>query len=204
MYQAALSAEDVGGSALNTFVDWCVCCSASQWVTMSYVYLYMYICIYVYMCYMYICICTRLALPQKTLKGVPPIRSWIGDMVRVLLAFVSPPMGCEMTITSVLQCVAVCCSGLRCVAVCCSMLQSVAVCCSELQCVAVRSSVLPRVAECYSVMRCDVFFPLHKNWSIFALQKKLHPGAYESIIYLDMNMYWMYENKKKSYAGAMR
>ena len=136
-------------------------------------------------CSMVATVCGRLPLPVLSLPGC-----------RVLQ--------CVAVCCSVLQCVAVCCSILRCVAVCCSMLQSVAVCCSELQCVAVRSSVLPRVAECYSVMRCDVFFPLHKNWSIFALQKKLHPGAYESIIYLDMNMYWMYENKKKSYAGAMR
>jgi len=34
-------------------------------------------------------------------------------------------------ITSVLQCVAVCCSVLQCAAVCCSVLQCVAVCCSE-------------------------------------------------------------------------
>ena len=147
-------------------------------------HMYICICIYVYMCCMYICICTRLPFPQKTLKGVPSIRSWIGDMVRVLLASVSPPMGCEITITSVLQCVAVCCSGLRCVAVCCSMLQCVAVCCSELQCVAVRSGVLSRVAVCYSVMRCDVFFPLHKNRSIFALQKKSYAGPMQYSTYI--------------------
>ena len=34
------------------------------------------------------------------------------------------------------ECVAVCCSVLKCVAVCCSVLQCVAVCCSVLQCVA--------------------------------------------------------------------
>jgi len=40
-------------------------------------------------------------------------------------------------VSSVLQCVAVCCSVLQCVAVCCSVLQCVAVSCSVLQCVAV-------------------------------------------------------------------
>ena len=35
-------------------------------------------------------------------------------------------------VSSVLQCVAVCCSVLQCVVVCCSMLQCVAVCCSLL------------------------------------------------------------------------
>jgi len=44
-------------------------------------------------------------------------------------------------ITSVLQCIAVCCSVLQCVAVCCSVLQWLAVCYSVLQFVAVWYSV---------------------------------------------------------------
>ena len=46
-----------------------------------------------------------------------------------------------ITISSELQCVAVCCSVLQCAAGCCSVLQCVAVRCSALQCVLQRVAV---------------------------------------------------------------
>jgi len=67
------------------------------------------------------------------------------------------------TLSTVLQCVAVCCSVLRYVAVCCSVLQCVAVCCSVLKCVAVCCSVLQCVAACCSVLqRVAEDFSMHK------------------------------------------
>jgi len=81
-------------------------------------------------------------------------------------------------VSSMLQCVAMCCSVLKthvmryiacalvtfdgrgvsgvfnmcCVAECCSVLQCVAVCCSVMQCVAVCCSALQCVAEYFSVL----------------------------------------------------
>jgi len=51
-------------------------------------------------------------------------------------------------LSSVLQCVAVCCGVLQCVAVCCSVLQCVAVCCSVLQYVEVCCSTLHLSRRC--------------------------------------------------------
>jgi len=57
--------------------------------------------------------------------------------------------------SSMMQCIAVCCSMLQCVAVRCLVLQCYpAVCCSVLQCVAVCCSVLQCVAACCSVLQC--------------------------------------------------
>jgi len=84
-----------------------------------------------------------------------------------------------MSLSSVLQCVAVCCIVLQCVAVCCSVLRCVAVCCSVLQCVAVLPLisgplglfpqatrhlqccvVLQCVAVCCGVLQCVAVTPL--------------------------------------------
>jgi len=50
--------------------------------------------------------------------------TWLLHMFGTWLIFM-----CRVTLSYVLQCVAVCCSVLQCVAVCCSVLQCVAVCC---------------------------------------------------------------------------
>jgi len=57
-------------------------------------------------------------------------------------------------VSSVLQCVAVCCRVLQGVAGCCSVLQCVAVCCRVLLCVAVCCSALQCVVVCCSVLQC--------------------------------------------------
>ena len=79
-----------------------------------------------------------------------------GNDPRELHVAISSVLQCVAVCCSVLQCVAVCCSVLQCIAVCCSVLQCVAVYCSVLQCVAVYCSVLQSIAVCCS----DVFIAL--------------------------------------------
>jgi len=62
-------------------------------------------------------------------------------------------------LTSVLQCVAVCCSVLQCVAVCYSVLRCVAVCCSVLQCIF--------VAPFFSVSGHVSFFRKPEVYAVF-------------------------------------
>jgi len=63
--------------------------------------------------------------------------SWSRSRSSILFLFPFHSFALLLTLSDVLQCVAVCCSVSQCLAVCCSVLQCLAVCRSVLQCVAV-------------------------------------------------------------------
>jgi len=91
-----------------------------------------------------------LPFPPKTRINT----EWIPFKYIIRIHDISSVLQCVAVCCSVLQCVAVCYSVLQCAAVCCSVLQCAAVCCSVLQCAAVCCSVLQCAAVCCSVLQC--------------------------------------------------